>query len=214
MQKADQQIHFGRSFRLEKALSPDVLLAYEMNDAPLTPEHGFPLRVLIPGYIGARSVKWLREITLQSQPSTNPFQARDYKIFPPDITAQNVDWMQGQTLEGVALNSVICLPHEGETCKAGSNLVQGYALTGEQAPLTRIELSIDQGATWTPATITAKADHWAWCFWDATLDLPHGDCQIWVRAWDAAGQTQPEHALWNFKGYANNAWHRVHIHLE
>src|SRR5258708_2598001 len=70
---------FGSSIRLEKALTPEVLLVHEINDAPLPPEHGLPLRVRIPGYVGVRSVKWLQDITLQSQPSTNYFQARDYK---------------------------------------------------------------------------------------------------------------------------------------
>ncbi|HEY3994145.1 MAG TPA: molybdopterin-dependent oxidoreductase, partial [Ktedonobacteraceae bacterium] len=208
-------ISFGSSIRLEKALSPEVLLVFEMNDAPLTREHGFPLRVLIPGYVGARSVKWLQEITLQSQPSDNYFQARDYKTFPPDVTEESVDWTQGQTLEEVVLNSVICNPCAGETRRAGPNSVQGYAITGEGAPVARVELSTDLGASWVPAAITARTDSWAWCFWEATLDLPPGDCQIMVRAWDAVGKTQPEHAqdLWNFKGYANNAWHRVNIHL-
>lgn len=210
-----ERVFFGSSVRLEKALSPEVLLVYEMNDAPLTPEHGFPLRVLIPGYVGARSVKWLQEITLQSQPSTNYFQDRDYKLFPPDVTAETVDWTRGKPLEEIALNSVICTPQEGETLSAGAIRVQGYAISGEEAPIERIELSIDQGATWILATIGEKRDRWAWCFWEATLDLPPGDCQITVRAWDAAGKTQPEHAqpLWNFKGYANNAWYRVHLHI-
>lgn len=208
-------VSFGSSIRLEKALSPEVLLAYEMNDAPLTLEHGFPLRVLIPGYVGARSVKWLQGITLQDQPSNNYFQARDYKVFPPDVTAETVDWTQGKPLEEVALNSVICLPRDGETRKAGPNCVQGYAITGEGASIARVELSIDGGATWTPASIVEQADRWAWCFWEATLDLPPGDCQIAVRAWDTTGKTQPESAqpLWNFKGYANNAWHRIHLHV-
>ncbi len=210
-----KHVSFGSSVRLEKALSPEVLLVYEMNDAPLAPEHGFPLRALIPGYVGARSVKWLQTITLQSQPSTNYFQDRDYKIFPPDITEETVDWTQGKTLEEVALNSVICTPHDGETRKAGPINVQGYAISGEGVPIERIELSTNQGATWLPAAITEKTDLWAWCFWEATLNLPSGDCQITVRAWDASGKTQPERVqpLWNFKGYANNAWHQIRLHL-
>ena len=72
-----------------------------------------------------------------------------------------------------------------------------------------------RGATWKPTTIREKTDRWAWCLWEARLSLPAGECQIIVRAWDAAGQTQPEdmRPLWNFKGYANNAWHQVRVHL-
>lgn len=209
------QIPYESSVRLEKALADEVLLVYEMNDEPLTPEHGFPLRVLVPGYVGARSVKWLQEITLLRQPSNNYFHARDYKLFPPDVTAETADWTQGQALAEVALNSVICTPQDGETRPAGPNIVQGYAITGTEAPIKRVELSIDGGATWTLASITTSTDRWAWCFWEATLDLPLGSCQLTVRAWNSVGQTQPEHAqaLWNFKGYANNAWHRVHFSL-
>jgi sulfite oxidase len=93
-----ETVHFGSSIELEKAFSADVLLAYEMNDEPLAPEHGFPLRVIVPGYIGARSVKWLREIQLQERLSTSPYEARDYKLFPPEITQQTVDWSRAKPI--------------------------------------------------------------------------------------------------------------------
>ena len=210
-----EKVHFGSSIALEKALSPDVLLAYEMNDEPLTPEHGFPLRVIVPGYIGARSVKWLREITLQERPSTNPYQARDYKLFPPEITAQTVDWSRAKPIEELILNTVITTPQEGETVAAGPTRIQGYAITSAGSPIERVELSIDGGKTWTTANIVKRADPYAWCFWEVTVALSPGDRQIIVRAWDASKQTQPEDVkqLWNFKGYMNNAWHRVNIHV-
>jgi sulfite oxidase len=97
----------------------------------------------------------------QSQPSTNYFQDRDYKLFPRDTTAETIDWTQGKTLEEVSLNSVICIPHDGETRKAGLISVQGYAITGEEAEITHIELSLDQGATRVPARMTEKVDRWA-----------------------------------------------------
>ena len=210
-----QKVHFGSSIELEKALSPDVLLAYEMNNEPLAPEHGFPLRVLVPGYIGARSVKWLRAITLQVHASTNPYQARDYKLFPPEITAQTADWSRGKTIEELILNAVITTPQAGETVAVGPTRIQGYAITGEGARVERVELTVDGGKTWTTATIVERADPYAWCFWEVTVALSPGDCQLIVRAWDAAKQTQPEDVRqrWNFKGYMNNAWHRVHIHV-
>ncbi|GAC1697083.1 MAG: sulfite oxidase [Ktedonobacteraceae bacterium] len=198
-------VPFGSSIRLEKAMSAEVLLVYAMNDAPLTPEHGFPLRVLVPDYIAARSVKWVQTITLQSQPSTNYFQDRDYKLFPRDTTAETVNRTPGKKLEEVSLNSVICTPHDGETRKAGLISMQGYAITGEEAEITHIELSLDRGATWIPASIPEKTDRWAWCFWETTLELPPGTYEMRVRAWDTAEKTQPEslQPLWNFKGYAN-----------
>src|SRR5256886_4633444 len=128
-----EKVSYGSSIVLEKALSPDVLLAYEMNDEPLAPEHGFPLRVIVPGYIGARSVKWLREIMLQEHPSTNPYQARDYKLFPPAITARTVDWSRGRPVEDLTLNAAITTPQEGETVAAGPTRIQGYAIFFFQA---------------------------------------------------------------------------------
>jgi sulfite oxidase len=210
-----ETVHFGSSIALEKAFSPDVLLADEMNEEPLAPEHGFPLRVLVPDYIGARSVKWLGEITLQEHPSTNPYQARDYKLFPPEMTAQTVEWTRAKPIEELILNAVITTPQEGETLAAGPTRIQGYAISGERTPVERVELSVDGAKTWTTAPIIARADPYAWCFWEMTVALPPGDCQLIVRAWDASKQTQPQdmRPLWNFKGYMNNAWHRVNIHL-
>jgi sulfite oxidase len=207
--------HFGGSIALEKALSPDVLLAYEMNDEPLTPEHGFPLRVIVPSYIGARSVKWLSEIRLQERPSTNPYEARDYKVFPPEVTRQTVEWSRAQPLEELGLNAVISTPHDGETLAAGPTRIQGYAINGEGSPVQRVELSVDGAKTWTTATIVERSDPYAWCFWEATVALGPGDRQLIVRAWDASKRTQPEDTsrIWNFAGYMNNAWHRVNIHV-
>ncbi|GCE51294.1 sulfite oxidase [Thermosporothrix hazakensis] len=212
---AGETVHFGSSITLGKALSQDVLLAYEMNDEPLTPEHGFPLRLIVPGYIGARSVKWLGEITLQHHPSTNPYQTRDYKLFPSEVTAQTADWSRGKTLESLVLNAVITTPQAGETVAAGRVQVRGYAISGEEAPVERVELSVDDGQTWKTATIVERAGPYAWCFWELSLSLPPGDRQLIVRAWDTSKHTQPEDVrnLWNFKGYMNNACHRVTIHL-
>jgi sulfite oxidase len=210
-----ETLHFGGSIALEKALSPDVLLAYEMNDEPLTPEHGFPLRVIVPGYVGARSVKWLGEIQLQERPSTNPYEARDYKVFPPEMTRQTVEWSRAQPLEELGLNAVISTPRDGETLAAGPMRIQGYAISAEGSPVERVELSVDGAKTWTKATIVERADPYAWCFWEVTVVLVPGDRQLIVRAWDASKRTQPEDAsrLWNFAGYMNNAWHRVNIHI-
>ena len=210
-----EKVHFGSSIELETAFSRDVILAYEMNDEPLAPEHGFPLRVIVPGYIGARSVKWLCEITLQEHTSTNPYQARDYKLFPPEITAKTVDWSRGKTIEDLILNAVITTPQEGETVAAGPTRIQGYAIAGERTPLERVELSVDGGKTWAVANIVERAGPYAWCLWEGTIALSPGDCQIIVRAWDSSKHTQPEDVrqLWNFKGYMNNAWHRVKMHV-
>ncbi len=92
IQKNDQKFGFGGSIPIEKALSAEVLLAYEMKGEPFSAAHGFPLRVIIPGYIGARSVKWLVGIHVQDSPSQNYYQTHAYKLFPDFINAGNVVW--------------------------------------------------------------------------------------------------------------------------
>lgn len=204
---------FGGSVPVEKALHPDTLLAYEMNARPLTAAHGFPLRVVVPGYIGARSVKWVSDIRLQETPSDNYFQARAYRLFPSDVTPENVRWENGIMLGENAINSVICYPGEGDVLKAGLNRIAGYAI-GSTSPIEQVEVSGDDGATWTSAKLlSSPAYPWAWWLWQAQVELKPGATQIIARARDIAGNTQPSDAeeIWNFKGYANNAWHRVHV---
>ncbi len=206
---------FGGSIPIAKAMSGEVVLAYEMNGEPLPPVHGFPLRVVAPGYIGARSVKWLAEIAVQSQPSANYFQAHAYKIFPPHVHAENVDWASGLMLGELSINAVICRPAEGETLRPGRILVQGYAIAGGGRSVERVDLSTDDGEAWVTARLLGGPDPWSWRFWEAELDLEPGAACLAARAWDSAAQTQPEDArkIWNFKGYAHNAWHRVNVKI-
>jgi len=216
VERMGRRFGFGGSLPLEKALSPEVILAYAMNGAPLPPAHGFPLRVIAPGYIGARSVKWLAEIHLQAAPSDNYFQAHAYKLFPPDVRATNVDWDGGLTLGELSLNAVICAPQPGARLAAGPVLVEGYAIAGGGRAVERVEVSADGGASWRTATLLGDGSGWAWRRWQRRLDLAPGARQLIVRAWDSAANSQPEDPcqLWNFKGYMNNAWHRVDVIVE
>ncbi len=204
---------FGGSIPLEKALGPEVILAHSMNGQPLLPAHGFPLRVVVPGYIGARSVKWLARIALHPQPSTNYFQARAYRLFAPNVTAATVDWDTGLMLGETPLTAVIGSPGENESLSAGPATVRGYAVAAAAGVLKRVELSLDGGQTWADATLIGPAQPWAWRLWEKRVELPPGRHTLVVRAWDAAGNTQPADplAVWNFKGYMNNAWHRVNV---
>ncbi|HWM92764.1 MAG TPA: sulfite oxidase [Thermoanaerobaculia bacterium] len=203
---------FGGSIPLDKALSAEVLLAYEMNGGDLPPVHGGPLRVVVPGYIGARSVKWLSAVTLQEEPSDNYFQSTAYRLFGPQVNQDNVDWGSGLMLGPFNVGSAISAPLEGETLPAGAVTVRGFAYAGERE-IARVEVSTDGGRTWTTADLGPEHARWAWRLWQAHLDLPAGEHEIVCRAWDTAAQTQPEHPaqVWNFKGYMNNAWHRVRI---
>lgn len=211
IQKEGQSFGFGGSIPLEKALSSEVLLAYEMNGEPLPPLHGFPLRVVVPGYIGARSVKWLAGIHLQEHPSTNYYQRRAYQLFPPHVRQENADWARGEMLGPLPLNSVICTPCQDEILRAGPTIVRGYAIAGEGSTVTRVEVSADGGQHWQEASLQVRAHPWAWRFWKARFDLRPGPAHLVVRAWDSHGQTQPAEMsqVWNWKGYMNHAWHRV-----
>jgi len=208
-----QRFLYGGSIPLAKAASAEVLLAYEMNGVPLPAVHGAPLRAIVPGYIGARSVKWLGRIELRRDPSENYFQAKAYRLFPAAIGPETVVWEEGLMLGHLNLNSVICGPSEGAIVPAGEVEVWGWASAGEGRSVSRVELSFDSGRTWRCAEILEGDGDWTWRHWRATLDLDPGPQVALCRAWDSAAQTQPEHAgqLWNFKGYMNNAWHRVHF---
>lgn len=217
VEREGQRFGFGGSIPIEKAMRGEALLAYEMNGEPLPSVHGFPLRVVVPGYIGARSVKWLERITLQSEPSTNYFQAHAYKLFPPQTRAGTADWTNGLMLGEQSLNAAICQPLEGETVRAGQHInVKGWAVAGGGREVERVDVSTDGGKTWLTARFMEGNDRWAWRFWETEIEFAAGHNEIIARAWDSAANTQPEDArhIWNFKGYMNNAWHRVRIHIE
>ncbi len=212
----DQRFGFGGSIPIEKAMSPEVVLAYEMNGEPLAPEHGAPLRVVAPGYIGARSVKWLGSITLQEEPSSNYYQTHAYKLFPPQVEEETADWEKGVMLGELSVNSVICQPTDEETVPVGPVSVRGYAITGGERSVERVDVSMDGGESWVTADLLEGNEPWAWRFWEASVELDPGQHEIVVRAWDAAANTQPElsEQIWNFKGYMDNSWHRVKVFAE
>jgi sulfite oxidase len=201
---------FGGSIPLDKARRPEVLLAWAMNGEPLPPVHGGPLRVVVPGYIGARSVKWLQCVELRRSPWDGYFQNIVYRLLPQDGTAGPG---VGMPLGAVALNSDVLTPADGATVPAGEVELHGYAFAGGERHVARVDVSIDGGATSSQATLLEDLGPWAWRHWRITLDLSPGDHEILVRAWDSSAATQPEDeaALWNPKGYVNNACPRVRV---
>jgi sulfite oxidase len=210
---ADTDTRFGASIPLAKALAPDTLVAFAMNGEHLSPEHGHPLRVVVPGFAGIRSPKWLARITVQDRPSDNPMQADDYKLFPPDVTAETADPTHGITIEAMPLNSAICEPARGAALKAGRHAIRGYAIASDRA-VARVDVSTDGGRSWAQARIDRDADApYAWTFWEIDCELTAGEHELAVRAWDSAGQTQPAAPddTWNYKGYLSAAWHRVRV---
>jgi sulfite oxidase len=206
---------YGVSIPLAKALTSEPLLAFAMNGEPLLPEHGFPLRAVVPGFAGVRSPKWLRRITVQDHPSDNPIQASDYKLYPSDVTAEAADPARGHTIDAMPLNAAICEPARGASLTAGACRIRGYAVAGDRAVI-RVDVSGDGGRSWTQAALEHAPDApFAWTFWTAELDLPPGEHDLAVRAWDSAGQTQPAlpDDVWNHKGYLCTCWHRVRVRV-
>ncbi len=207
---------YGASIPITKALSPEVLLAYAMNGEALKAEHGAPLRVVVPGYAGVRSPKWLHTVTVQDTPSANPIQADDYKLFPPHVTKETADPTKGITINGLPLNSAICEPAPHARLPPGPTILRGYAIATDRN-VVRVDVSLDGGRTWSQAELEDhRGSPWSWTLWRATLDLPRGEHELAVRAWDDAGQTQPAlpDDTWNFKGYLSAAWHRVPVLVE
>lgn len=213
-QLAEPPQAYGGSIPLSKALSGEVLLAWSMNGAPLTPAHGAPLRVIVPGWIGARSVKWLDRVTVRHAPSDNFFQAVAYRLLPPDADPSTAGPGDGLSLGPVALNSAILSPADDSTVTAGTVQVSGYAFAGDGRTVARVDVSPDGGHTWVQADLGADAGVWAWRMWHADVELPIGDSVVLARAWDGTAAAQPSDAgqLWNPKGYVNNSWPRATVH--
>lgn len=200
---------FGGSIPVSKARNEEVLLAYGMNGQTLAPAHGFPLRAVVPGFIGARSVKWLKRIRIQREPSGNYFQAQGYKLFPPHIRAETADWKHGQMLGELFTTAAVCAPGQRALAWApGEMNLRGYALGGDGRKIARVEVSVEDGESWHEAQLERGGSAWAWCFWECRVKVPPRTGRIWVRAWDDQ-EVQPPFAadLWNFKGYMNNSWY-------
>lgn len=218
---------YGGSITLQRAMDPEaqVLLATEMNGEPLTPAHGFPLRVVVPGVAGARSVKWLDRITIAAVESTNFYQKHDYKVLPPEATdAESAEkfWHRTPALTEMPINSIIGYPLSGDTLTTDGNgciEVAGYALpSGNGGPVAKVEVSADEGSTWAEAELDwggwenkTAGDNttlkWSWALWRAKLPVVVGSSiKIWSRASDTGGNVQPREGQWTLRGVCYNAY--------
>jgi DMSO/TMAO reductase YedYZ molybdopterin-dependent catalytic subunit len=191
-----RRIGYERSLPIDDALREDVLVAYLMEGVPIPPEHGGPLRLIVPGWYGMASVKWLERITLLETPFTGFFQKDRYII-------------DGQPLRHIAPRAVLVYPEEGATVERAL-WVSGYAWSGA-APVVRIDISRDGGEEWAgmpSAFLEASPSRYGWTkFSNEAILVPGSDAEwsLMVRAIDAAGNTQPLAPRWNALGYANNA---------
>ncbi|XP_011498053.1 PREDICTED: probable sulfite oxidase, mitochondrial [Ceratosolen solmsi marchali] len=221
-------IAYGASIPIGKGLDPkaDVLLAYEMNGEEISLDHGYPIRVIVPGVVGARNVKWLNKIKLSKYESPSQFQQNDYKGFAPSINWDNVDFSKAPAIQEMPVTSAICTPQENSKItinKNGSITVKGYAWSGGGRKIIRVDVTADQGETWHVADLTAQdlnakeSRHYAWTLW--SLELPvkksNESIEIWVKAIDSAYNVQPESFkhIWNLRGFLCNAYHKVKVDL-
>lgn len=204
---------FIRSIPVEKALDSDTLIATHMNDAPLTKHHGFPARVLVPGWIGAASCKWLTEIKVLESEFVGNFMSPGYR-FPnqPIKPGDSVKPEDTHVLTGLNVKSVISGPLDGSNLKSGKLTAHGAAWAGE-ANIVKVEVSTDGGSTWNPATLAQEKSRFAWRLWSYSWNAKRGDYTIQSRATDSQGRVQPAEAAWNPSGYLYNAIDEVKIHV-
>nr|KYP40506.1 Inducible nitrate reductase [NADH] 2 [Cajanus cajan] len=221
---------YGTSIMREVALDPsrDIILAYMQNGERLTPDHGFPVRMIIPGFIGGRMIKWLKRIIVTTQQSQSYYHYQDNRVLPSHVDAELANaeawWYKPEyIINELNINSVITTPCHDEILPINSwttqipYLLRGYAYSGGGRKVTRVEVTLDGGETWQVCTLDCPekpnkyGKYWCWCFWSLEVEVLDllGAKEIAVRAWDEALNTQPEKLIWNVMGMMNNCWFRV-----
>jgi len=204
---------YQRSLELDVALADDVLLAYEMNGAPLLPQHGFPLRLLVPGWYGMTNVKWLTAISVVAEPFEGYQHTAAYRY-------RETEEDEGTPVTRMQPRSLMVPPGipdfntRERTVPSGPCPLQGRAWSG-WAPISRVEVSTDGGETWADAELEPLESRWGWRGWrfEWAADEP-GEYVLCCRAHDETGNVQPDEADWNVGGYSNNAIQRVLVEVK
>jgi len=200
---------YARALPVAEALREDVLLVYEANGAPLPPQHGFPLRLVVPGWYGMASVKWLRSIEVIGS-RFEGYQQRAYAL--RQETGQD-----GVPLTRIDPRALVIPPgfpdfmSRGRFLPVGSHVLRGRAWSG-WAPVDRVEISVDDGASWALAELDPPTDEWAWRAWSFPWQAASpGRYVVSARATDATARTQPQDQPWNRGGFANTSPQRVEV---
>lgn len=224
--------YYGTSITLKWAMDEekDVMLAYEINGKRLTPDHGYPIRMIIPGIIGGRMVKWLDKISVTNKESDSWYHFHDNRVLPPNVDAERANkenwwYIPNYIIYDLNVNSAIAAPAHDEVIPFSSfssdseYTLRGYAYSGGGRKITRVEVTLDDGKTWLLSDLFDLEERngrtWCWTFW--SLKIPtHSfvrSSEIRVRAWDCSQNTQPENLTWNLMGMMNNCHYRVKIHV-
>jgi DMSO/TMAO reductase YedYZ molybdopterin-dependent catalytic subunit len=197
---ANATLAYARSLPLEVALHPDTLLAYAMNGEPLPAEHGFPLRLIVPGWYGMAAVKWLARIDAVAEPFTGFYQVERYVLTHPERGDPTV-----LPLGAIGVRALFTSPSAGATLRRGPHLLRGLAWSGGAA-IAAVEVSGDDGASWQAAELLGPELRYAWRPWELRWEARElGPATLRCRARDALGALQPDAPDWNQLGYANNA---------
>jgi DMSO/TMAO reductase YedYZ molybdopterin-dependent catalytic subunit len=200
-------VSFERSLPLDQARGADALLAYAMNGEPLPVQHGYPVRLIVPGWYAVASVKWLTDIELIDRPFGGHYQVDRY-VYEWERDGQSV--REPVTLQRV--RALVTEPAPGQEVRRGELTVRGVAWSGG-APILRVEVSVAEGQ-WQEARLVGERKRHSWQWWELiTRVQDRGAARLRARATDLAGRTQPEHAEWNRLGYGNNAIHEVPVRI-
>eukprot|EP00934_Nitzschia_sp_Nitz4_P001630 Nitzschia sp. Nitz4//scaffold242_size29646//1423//3207//NITZ4_008045-RA/size29646-snap-gene-0.62-mRNA-1//1//CDS//3329543797//1630//frame0 len=225
------KVKYGTSIPLHKAMSmaDEVIVAFACNGERLHPDRGFPCRLIIPGYIGGRMIKWLAKINVIDRESHNCYHFWDNKYLPPHVTAEIAAkdgwwYKQEYIINEWSLNSTITYPNHNDTLPLAKYIdkkvvLKGYAHSGGGRPVTRVEISTTEGETWEVAELhrTEKPNpygkYWCWVWWSFEVDAAQLQGEIWVRAWDTSNSPQPERPTWTLMGQSSNHIFRVKCHV-
>ncbi|MGE0361517.1 MAG: sulfite oxidase [Vicinamibacterales bacterium] len=206
---------FVRQVPMPKALDQGTVVAYAMNGQPIPAAHGFPLRLVVPGWEGAYAIKWLNQITLATAEHDGFWVATGYR-YPTKRVAPGaaVDARDLAPLTGLVVKSLITRPLDGAVVAPGKVTVAGFAWAGE-IDIARVEVSTDAGATWQAAALTGKSERFAWRRFEYSFTTSRQDTHtILSRATDAKGNVQPIVPQWNPSGYLWNAPDQVRIEVK
>ncbi|BDG62035.1 sulfite oxidase [Caldinitratiruptor microaerophilus] len=190
-----------RPLPVAKALEDDTLLVFAMNGEPLPPDHGFPVRLLVPGWIGVANTKWVGRIEVSEEPLFSPWNTESYVLIGPDYKPEGK--AKGPALTTQVVKSALELAWPAEL-PAGRHTVRGRSWSGH-GRIRKVEYSLDGGKSWLPARLQEPNIPLAWVRWDFEWDAKPGEYEIRVRATDEKGNAQPDSVPWNDQGYLYGA---------